>query len=179
MPEHRQSSLAIAERRSAVLRAGLTWLYETEQPAEAIDQHHGAYSPAVDGRICRFIPVGWQQHPVVVVDVAHPVYDGHEVTNPLGGPAEVAEVVDALAELGRRHLETWNGVEGSITASISLVDAAHPSLVAAVHRYFASCPEHGSVFCGTQHDCTWFRDGKRLIVPPSWPASSSTPETNP
>jgi prevent-host-death family protein len=163
-----------ADQQVAVLKAGLTWLYETEQPDGAIDQHHGVTSPEVGGRRYRFIPQGDPgiPGPIVVVDVAHPrmLRSPYRAANPLGGREEVDEVIAALARLGREVVDSWNGNEGNITASLALADAAHDSLLAVVRRYGEGCPDHdGSVFCHGE-GCTWFADGHKLLVRPTWPA---------
>jgi hypothetical protein len=156
---------------TGVLVAGLRWIYDTEQPAEALDQHHGVTSPEVNGRRYSFCPWGLDGMVVVVVDVARPVYlPGGGVENPLGGPAEVAGLVTALAALGRRAVKTWGGAEGNSTASVALAGRAHPTLTAAVNRYLQGCPTHDTVFC-SRDGCRWFADGNALLVRPTWPGA--------
>ena len=160
-----------------MLRAGLMWLYETAQPEGALDQHHG-HSRAVGERVYTFVPRGYLNLPVVVVDVRHPEWvhmgDGHStLANPLDYPGELRRLGEVLADLGRPVASQWNGKGDS--GSLGLADPAHPSLVAAVNRYRDGCPIHRTVFCGGwqaskgEEDCTWFRDGQALMVPPCWP----------
>lgn len=148
----------------ASVDAGLAWLYDTEQPDTAILQHHGVPLAAVGNRRLRFCPVGFNQRPVVVVDVVHVTYIGASLRpqNPLA-----AGELEALATMVGRSVpvaKTWNG-HPAVTGSIGLARPAHPSLVAAVARYHARCPQHHTVFCG-HTGCSWYRDGHLTVVYP-------------
>lgn len=159
----------VDDRVRAVLRAGLTWLYETEQPPDAIDQHHG-HGRCVGDRRYDFAPYGAKARPVVIVCVLKPRVDGAgKVLNPLGGPAEMDAVAEALAELGHLVADRWNGAANHATGSLGMADPAHPSLVAAVDRYRAGCPDHTSPLCGWD-GCPWFSTGNKRMVLPAWPA---------
>jgi len=156
--------------RLAVLAAGLRWLYEVEQPVGAILQHHGAgLQPVVAARRYRAAPAGWADLPVISVEVVGQRWIGtgrtYRCENPLEGRDEMAEIAAAIESLGVLVRRLWNGGEGAVHASFSLARPAHPSLVAAVHRYRAGCPEHGGVFCGTGL-CGWWPDGHALAVRP-------------
>lgn len=175
---------AVDAATRAVLAAGLTWLYDTPQPDDAIANHHG-YSVVVGERRYRFIGQGINWGPVVVVDVPDPQYEhrGHDrvVVNGLDGPAEMRRVADALAEMGHRVASQWNGSEGCETGSLGLADRPHPTLTAALRRYHDGCPTHGGVFC--PGECRWLRDGLDRAVQPTWPtlpapapATARTPE---
>lgn len=162
---------------STVLDLGLHWLYETVQPDDAHQQHHGESLATEGNRIYRFIPSGARKLPVVVVDVAKVEWTGPDhdryPADPLG-PSEL----DALAgELRRRGLPvdaTWNGHPG-ITGSVGLARPAHPSQVAAVERYIRGCLDHPkrSVFC----DCEAWRAGFRRVVHLPRPQVAFTVET--
>jgi len=147
-----------------VLEAGLRWLYDTEQPAGAILQHHGASLPGDGNRRFRFIPAGAQHRVVVIVDVADVQWEerGGRAANPLR-PGELDELTGGLAALGAEVVETWNGYPG-VTGSLALARPAHPTLLAALDRYHRGCPDHPSrsVFC----DCGWYAAGNTLIVRP-------------
>jgi hypothetical protein len=156
------------ERLTAVLTAGLTWLYDTEQPDGAILHHSGESLPAEGNRRFSFIPAGGSREAIVVVDVAHVGWVDVDPwtkapANPLG-PGELERITDALAELGARVARTWNGYPAT-TGSLALVRPAHPTLLAAVDRYHAGCLEHpgygrGDVFC----DCDWYGHGNARVI---------------
>jgi hypothetical protein len=110
---------------------------------------------------------------VVVVNIQKPRYEERDgdivLANPLG-ESEMAEVAEALADMGVSVLDRWNGTHE--TGSLSLAETAHPSLLAAVRRYHDTCPEHRTVFCGHGsgqggHDCSWYRRGAALLVQPA------------
>lgn len=150
-----------------VLRAGLAWLFETEQPDGAILQHHGLIHDAEGDRRYCFVPEGAWNRPVVVIDIADPKWSGpmtnRTLLNPLA-PTELEQFAEAIAALGYPTAGTWNGHPGP-SGSVSLSRTAHPSLLAAVNRYRAGCPAHPArrVFC----DCGWYRDGFSLLIQPA------------
>jgi hypothetical protein len=150
------------------LAAGLCWLYDTEQPSDATIQHHGAGLPSVANRRLRFCPQGWEGHPVVVIDVAHVEWDGPYLPakNPLAA-GELDAVATLIAETASPVVGIWNG-HPAITGSVALSRPAHPTLVGAVNRYRAGCPEHSTVFC-TSEGCTWYRAGHAKIIHPISP----------
>lgn len=147
-----------------ILDTGLQWLYETVQPDDAHQQHHGiTISHPEANRIYGFCPTGAMNLPVVFVDVAKPEYRDHL---PPANPLEPDELATLAAELERRGFAmrtTWNGHPG-ITGSVGLVRPAHPSLVAAVDRYRRGCTVHPqrSVFCDCEH---WTAEGRRIVHP--------------
>ena len=153
--------------RTTVLDAGLHWLYETAQPDDAHAQHHGEQLAADGNRTYRFVPVGAENLPVIVVDVAKVEYkpgpDGDMVP---ANPLEPGELEALAAELERRGFpvrSTWNG-HPAISGSVGLARPAHPEQIAAVERYHAGCLEHPrrSVFC----DCEAWQAGFRRVVRP-------------
>jgi hypothetical protein len=162
------------------LAAGLTWLYETEQPEGAIMQHHGAtmWAPEIN-RSVQLCPVAWSGLPVIVVEVARTVRrwpdaslasDRHyEIANGYTA-GELERIVGLVQDLGRGVADFWNGHPGCASGSIALTDKAGPS-AGPVHRYLAHCPTHDTVFCGHK-GCTWYRDGRALVVPPTPPEAS-------
>ncbi|MFE3657237.1 hypothetical protein [Streptomyces sp. NPDC059165] len=156
-----------AHPADAVLTAGLCWLYETEQPADAHAQHHGEMLAADGNRTYSFVPVGARKLPVVVVDVARVEWidNGPNELKTPANPLEPGELEALAAELERRGFPvdgTWNGHPG-ITGSVGLRRPAHPSQVAAVERYHRGCQDHParSVFC----DCEVWRAGFRRTHP--------------
>lgn len=160
----------------SVLDAGLHWLYETEQPDNSHQQHHGITLglPAAN-RWYGFSPTGARNLPVVSVNVSKVEYktdDGDQVpANPLE-PGELEALAD---ELRRRRFDvdsTWNG-HPAVTGSVGLVRTAHPALLAAVGRYRRGCPEHPQrgVFC----DCeAWQAEATRIIAPLTTSVAAST-----
>jgi hypothetical protein len=153
-----------------VLTAGLRWLYETEQPDNAWQGHHGLLlrAPATN-RLYSFITSDYRRRlPMVAVDVARIEWIDNG-PNELKTPANplVAGELEALAAelriLGFEVSSTWNG-HPQTTGSVGLVRPAHPSLLAAVDRYRAGCLVHPkrSVFC----DCDAWREGFTRIIRP-------------
>lgn len=156
----------ISPAQFAILRAGLDWLFNVEQPADAIHQHLGRTSPTVGNRKYGFSPSGFPNGPVVSVEVVDTDYEfgvGHRAVI---APDELNQLTAALHALGRPVAETWNGHPG-ITGSAGLTGTAHPTLLAAVSRYQAGCPTHPDkgVFC----KCAAWRDSFLRAVPPTWP----------
>lgn len=163
--------MTITEAQRAVLAAGLAWLYDTVQPADAITSHHG-YCTAADGRRLRFAPRGsYPGGPVIVIDVAQPHYDGPQhnrvLTNPLGGHTEMLAWCGVLGELGHDCSTWWNG-DGE-TGSVQLTQLAHPTLRHAEDNYRQGCPDHPGPLCSWD-GCRWFPDREARLVMPAWPA---------
>lgn len=152
---------ATVEAHLPVVRSGLRWVYETEQPDSAVLQHHGEGLPSVANRNVSFCPVGWARHVVVVLAVSKVEYGpgpGCRPENPLAR-GELEAFAGLLRQLGQRVVKTWNG-HPWVSGSVALGRPAHPSLVAAVQRYHAGCPRHGGVFCR----CGWYGDGNSDLV---------------
>jgi hypothetical protein len=154
---------------ATVLDVGLGWLFDTVQPDDAHQQHHGITLGLPDmNRLYGFCPAGYANLPVVSVNVAKVEYqpgsNGYDVP---ANPLELAELEALAAELEQRGYvvaSTWNG-HPAVTGSVGLAQRAHPSLVAAVDRYRRGCTVHPerSVFC----DCeAWRAEGARVIHPP-------------
>ncbi|WP_406188960.1 hypothetical protein [[Kitasatospora] papulosa] len=154
--------------RDTVLTAGLRWLYETEQPADAW-QHHGLLLTApTANRRYSFIPANDSRRVVVAVDVAKIEWidNGPNELKTPANPLEPGEL-DALAAelqaLGCEVTSTWNG-HPQTTGSVGLARPAHQSLLTAFDRYRAGClthPQRG-LFC----DCDAWRAGFNRIVRP-------------
>lgn len=149
-----------------VLDAGLTWLFDTEQPAGAVC-HHLGFSVAPGDRTIGFIPD--VRFPIVTMCLAYPERDDHdELTNPLT-KHDVTDLAAFLTRRGRVVRDQWNG-RGTMTVSMALAGHVHPTLRDAVERYHQGCPEHKTVFCGREDlPCPWFADGNRVLVKPVWP----------
>lgn len=149
---------------NAVLDTGLGWLFDTVQPDDAHQQHHGiSISLPSANRVYGFCPDGFEHRPVVSVEVAKPEL---QMYGPPLNPLEPDELFDLAQELERRSFTvrtTWNGHPGT-GGSVGLVRDAHPTLVAAVQRYHRGCTVHPerSVFC----DCErWRAEGARIVRP--------------
>lgn len=155
---------------AAILDTGLGWLYDTVQPNDAHQQHHGiTIGHPEANRLYGFCPTGAENLPVVSVNVARPEYRDHEgPSNPLR-PDELFDLATELEARGYTVRTTWNG-HPAVTGSVSLVQPAHPTLVAAVDRYRRGCTMHParSVFCDCEH---WRAEGARIIRP-ARPASA-------
>lgn len=161
------------EKLRPTLEAGLAWLYDTEQPEDALLQHHGVALPAIGNRWLKFCPQGWAGRPVIVIDVAHVQWGSPY--EPPKNPLAHGELHQLASMISRSPIaRTWNGHPG-ITGSIALARLAHPSLRAAVDRYRAHCPEHHSVFCSQKYGCHWYRNGNARVITPRDPNAAPTP----
>jgi hypothetical protein len=154
---------------STALDTGLNWLYETAQPDDAHQQHHGIvlHLPEAN-RWYGFCPTGANNLPVVSVDVIKVEHkldgDGDYIpANPLK-PDELAALATELEQRGYTVASTWNGHPG-VTGSCGLRRPAHPTLVAAVDRYRRGCVVHPerSVFCNCE---AWRAESNRIVRPP-------------
>ncbi|MEW2302039.1 hypothetical protein AB0958_19035 [Streptomyces sp. NPDC006655] len=149
---------------ATVLDAGLGWLYDTVQPDDAHQQHHGTSIGLPEyNRYYGFCPDGAEHLPVVVINIGKIRFlPGRLQEHPL----TPCELDDLAAELERRGVPvraTWNGFPAS-TGSVGLARPAHPTLVAAVERYHRGCTVHPErrVFCDCEH---WRAEGARIIRP--------------
>lgn len=148
-------------RHEIVLRRGLRWLHETEQPDDSLLQHHGETVRAQGNRKLTFIPTAWAGHPVIVVAVDSLEYGPPprlRCLNPIAA-GELEAFAELLAELGAEVVRTWNG-HPHTSGSLALARPAHPSLAAAVKRYHGGCPAHHTVFCR----CGWCAVGHRRLI---------------
>lgn len=162
-PDDVRADEYVAPDRDA-LAAGIEWLYRTVQPDGAIIQHHGTGISGAFGRYYGFCPEGAHALPVITVQTADSVS--------LLAAGEMAANAEVIKTLGVGVREQWNG-DGCISGSFGLIEPAHPSLLAAVARYRAHCPEHESPFCSSD-GCDWFSRGSRLIAGPCRPAPAPT-----
>ena len=158
-----------------ILDTGLGWLYETVQPDDAHQQHHGIVLGLPEAnRRYGFCPHGYRSRTVVIVDVAKVDWidngpnDLKTPANPLE-PNELEALADELRRRGFTVDDTWNGHPG-VTGGVGLARPAHPSLVAAVQRYHRGCTVHPkrSVFC----DCEAWTAGFRRVAEPARPAAA-------
>ena len=161
----------------AILSTGLAWMYDVDQPANALTQHHGEASPAVGTRRYGFCPTGAENLPVITVHVARPQWssgNNMSLLNPIGGADEMKLISTLVEEFGYPVREWWNGHGDS--GSIGLVRPAHRTLRAAVRTYKAGCPTHPNegVFC----KCGWFKTGRDLLVDPAWPTSPESDDAH-
>ena len=151
------STRELTEAQRQTLTTGLTWLYQTEQPDDAVADPHGIQSPAVDGRTYRFIPAGHSGAPVVVATIDNPNY----IRPPM--QQELTTLALQIERLGFPFDSTWNS--NAEQGSVGLMVAAHPSLLAAARR---RCPDHLNPLCGWE-GCPWLADGTaKLHRPESW-----------
>lgn len=164
------------------LAAGLEWLYETEQPPGAVLSHHGVdlRVPEANRRLS-LVPSGYRSLPVVVVEVLEKTYEPRtgpqypRLTNGLER-GEIAQIVQVIESLGCTVDTIWNARPGSSSGSIGLLAPAGPSL-RPVQAYRRHCPTHRTVFCGHSperggHNCSWYRDGRALVVEPTVPTAA-------
>ncbi len=111
-----------------VLLVGLRWLFDTEQPAGAVQSPGGDGLPSVGGRAFRFVPSDRSGHAAVgiavISSVAGDVIDGHEV----------AGFIDLLESAGEEIVAVEVIAAGSY-CTMRLAREAHPSLRSAVSHY--------------------------------------------
>jgi len=159
----------------AALDAGLCWLYATEQPDTALVERCGVRIISGD-RIVRFLPVGMEGHPLIVLDARIPRWRTRPTECGIGTlpECELAAVAAQLRELGvassRWH---YHGTTGTIVLAV----LAHPSLRAAIERFSAGCPWHHSQVCDAPisaggQGCPWHTDGHNAAVWPSVAANA-------
>lgn len=153
----------------AGLVAGVRWLYGTVQPPAALVERRGARL-TVDDRVLRFIPIGASGTPLIVVDLRSIRWGLVEASPRLNalGPDELPALVTGLEGLG---VPSAAVSYHRLTGTVALEIAAHPSLVAAVHRFDQGCPYHHSQVCEAPlrdggQACPWHRDGHRAAI---WP----------
>jgi hypothetical protein len=142
----------------AATERALTWLYDTEQPADAL------VMPA--GRELTFgntdLSVGVRPGvtgPTLVLSLPRP---GQSLNR-----AQWDEWQTLVAKLAKKHqtaiARTFNGPP-THTGAVVLDAAAHPTLVAAVQRFQAGCPWHRGA-CRDE-GCSWYSSGARIVVNP-------------
>lgn len=161
----------VSERHQlAVLGAGLAWLYEVEQPDDAVQQHHGESTAWAPERRITFVPRGWDGTPLVMLDASPERWDHSRkepvLLNPLTHD-EWSDLRRLLDLLGVAIGSEWNGPPGG-SGSLALVQTCSRSLEATVTRYLRGCPTHESVFCYAK-GCDWFKAGRKRLVLPAWP----------
>lgn len=155
---------------SAALDAGLRWLYSTEQPDNALVERCGVRIISGD-RIVRFLPVGVEGNPLIILDAHIPRWSPRPTAVGIGTlpECELASVAGQLRELGVSS-SRWH--YHSTTGTIVLASLAHASLRAAIDRLSAGCPWHHSQVCDAPigvggQGCTWHADGHNAAVWPS------------
>jgi hypothetical protein len=157
----------------AALVAGLRWLYATNQPEDALVERAGARVKTAE-RLLRFLPLTNTGTPLIVVDLLHVNWGISSYSPPLNSlpPDELPSLAAELAALGiHAGAQHYHGITGTI-----VLDApAHPSLIAAVHRYDQGCPRHRTQLCEAPvrdggQGCSWHADGHRRAI---WPTSNT------
>jgi hypothetical protein len=151
------------------LRAGLHWLYATEQPPDALVERRGAKITTTE-RSLRFLPISASDNPLIVVDLLEVHWAIASFSPPLNAlpPDELPGVATELRALGiPSGAQHYHGITGTIVLDVP----AHPSLIAAVHRYDRGCPKHDTQVCEAPvrdggKACTWHADGHRRA---NWP----------
>ncbi|MFF8412897.1 hypothetical protein [Streptomyces omiyaensis] len=135
----------------AALKAGLQWLFDTEQPDTAVISHLGMSVPGAGNRWYGLCPSGADDQVVISVNVARVTWtrngDDRVPANPIAY-GELEWLKGFLRHCGHTVTSTWNGYPG-VNGSLALATAPHPTLTAAVARYRAGCPTHPEqdVFC--------------------------------
>lgn len=155
--------------------AGLCWLYDTIQPADALIERRGARLTVGD-RVLRFLPIGPAKTPLIVVDVVDVRWGLGAAGRPLNTLPRGE--LDALSdELARLNIPTTAMRYHGITGTVALDVPAHPSVLAAVERFDQGCPYHHSQVCEAPvrdrgQGCTWHIRGHQAAI---WPHLYSTP----
>ncbi|OBJ35668.1 hypothetical protein A5630_09135 [Mycolicibacterium mucogenicum] len=113
-----------------VLLVGLRWLFDTEQPAGALQCPAGDSLPSVGGRAFRFIPADRDGRAAL----------GIAVTTGIAGDAigghEAADFIDLLEGMGEEVVAISSVAAGAFYL-LTLARPAHPTLRSAVVRYRA------------------------------------------
>lgn len=113
-----------------VLLIGLRWLFDTEQPAGAVQCPAGDSLHSTAGRAFRFIPAGRDARAAIGIAVttgrADDAIDGHEI----------AGFIDLLEDMGEEVVSIDTRVAPSF-CTLTLARSAHPTLRRAVARYRA------------------------------------------
>ena len=161
----------------SALRAGLRWLYATEQPSDALVERRGAKITTAE-RALRFVPLSVDGNPLIVVDLLTVHWGIGEFSPPLNAlPAD--ELPTLARELAELDIPTSALQYHGITGTITLDAPAHPSLQEAVRRYDRGCPWHQTQVCEAPvrdggKACPWHADGHRLAI---WP-TITTPDAH-
>ncbi|MCX8565078.1 hypothetical protein OS122_29785 [Mycolicibacterium mucogenicum] len=129
---------------------GLRWLYDTEQPATAVQDPNGQHLRTPAQRTVHFIPAGAGGHVLIVIQADPDKPDQH--TPEALAPGELAAFADLIEDLGETVLSTYNGYPGS-TAALALARPAHPTLLTAVAR-FTDGPHTHDLYEPCQ--CPWY-----------------------
>ena len=149
------------------LQAGLRWLHHTVQPTTAVLNHHGTPLPTtLDNRKIHCIPTPTGKALITInVTRLRWVHNGTQLhpTDRLD-PTELAHLADLLDQAGSRVAQTLNGYP-TVTGTLVLKTPAHPSLVAAVHRYQDGCPTHPNR--GSACSCGWYERGHAQLIQPT------------
>jgi hypothetical protein len=161
----------------AALRAGLRWLYATEQPPEALVERRGAKITTAE-RSLRFVPISSSGNPLIVVDLLDVHWGISAFSPPLNAlpPDELPSLATELAALGvPAGAQHYHG----ITGTIALDSPAHHSLLEAVHRYDLGCPRHETQLCEAPvahggRSCGWHAQGHSRAVWPHIRAAGDT-----
>lgn len=153
------------DERAPIVAAGLRWLYDTEQPRDALLQPGGVALPPVRGRWYIFAPGLRSPGAAIVVHPGAPGDSDPVKELDMAELSGLAATVTQLAGIGARVTSATPRM-----GRIDLDAAAHPSLVDAVRRYLSGCPPHRQKGCGhargAQAPCRWYADGfSRLIQP--------------
>jgi hypothetical protein len=147
-------SLDVTANLPALL-LGLRWLYDTEQPATAVQNPRGQHLHTPAGRTLTFIPAGTARHALLVItaDTTENTLIGQPSDNSLS-PGELTAFADLLEDLGEPVLSTYNGYPGT-TAALALIRPAHSTLLAAVARFTdRPHPHRPDEAC----QCPWYLD---------------------
>ena len=155
------------------LRAGLCWLYATEQPPNAVVERRGAKITTA-ARSLRFLPISATGTPLIVVDLLTVHWGTGALSPPLGAlpPDELPSLAAELAAIG--ILAAALHYHG-ITGTIELDAPAHASLIEAINRNHRGCPYHHSLVCDAPmrdggKSCSWLAEGRRAAI---WPDTSA------
>ena len=142
----------------AVTERAFTWLYDTEQPPDALVMPAGRTLIPGNAGLALAIRPGITG-PTLSLSTEHASFALNR-----GYWDEWQTVV---AKTAKKHkvgvARTFNGPP-THTGAIVLDTPAHPTLVAAVERFQAGCPLHRGA-CRDE-GCSWFTAGARIVVNP-------------
>lgn len=168
-PDMTTSLTAAPPSLDAALRAGLRWIYATEQPADAVVERRGAQITTAE-RSLRFVPISASGNPLIVVDLLN-VHWGIGGFSPALNALPTNELPSLATQLAPMGIPACALHYHGITGTIVLDAPAHPSLIEAVRRYNRGCPRHDTQLCEAPirdggKSCSWHADGHRRA---NWP----------
>ena len=131
-PDRRKrTDIVAATAHLPAVLAGLSWLFDTVQPDDAVvDPQRHSLPTAAGRRYLRFDPIGRDGN--ATIEILRPVR-----IEPRGrdlAAVELSAFAEVVDGLGEEVVATWTGCRGVI-GGVELSRPVHPTLLAAVERF--------------------------------------------